>query len=70
MIMNAAVEEFAHARQAFVERCLTDPHRAAEMGARAQQLVQSQLGATQRTIALLDTLVLPKTGAGTIRSAA
>ena len=39
---------------AFVRRCLDDPTFAAELGRRAQQFVQSQLGATQRTVALIE----------------
>jgi 3-deoxy-D-manno-octulosonic-acid transferase len=56
--------------EAFVRRCLTDPQSANAIGARAQQLVQSQLGATRRTVALLDALVPSKTGGTAIRSAA
>jgi 3-deoxy-D-manno-octulosonic-acid transferase len=42
---------------AFVRRCLEDPKFAAELGARAQRVVASQLGATARTADLLDALV-------------
>jgi len=66
----AIVVQDAQQLEAFVERCLTDTHHAAAMGARAQQLVQSQLGATQRTVALLNTLVLSKVGGDAIRAAA
>jgi 3-deoxy-D-manno-octulosonic-acid transferase len=57
---NAAVvvdneQEF----ESFVRRCLEEPGYAAQLGARAQALVHSQLGATNRTIGLLETL-LPK----------
>jgi 3-deoxy-D-manno-octulosonic-acid transferase len=38
---------------AFVRRCLADPAWAADLGRRAQDLVRSQLGATDRTVALL-----------------
>jgi 3-deoxy-D-manno-octulosonic-acid transferase len=38
---------------AFVRRCLTDRTWAAELGNRAQALVHSQLGATERTLSLL-----------------
>jgi len=41
---------------AFVRRCLEDPTHAAALGRRAQELVQSQLGATGRTFALLAAL--------------
>ena len=35
---------------AFVRRCLVDKPYAAELGARAQQLVAANLGATARTV--------------------
>lgn len=41
---------------AFVRHCLEHPAEAAAMGARARQLVQEQLGATGRTLALLENL--------------
>jgi 3-deoxy-D-manno-octulosonic-acid transferase len=40
--------------EAFVRRCLEDPPYSAALGARAQALVKSQLGATARTLTLLD----------------
>jgi 3-deoxy-D-manno-octulosonic-acid transferase len=43
--------------EAFLRRCLTNPAYAAELGQRGQSLVQSQIGATERTLRLLDTLV-------------
>jgi 3-deoxy-D-manno-octulosonic-acid transferase len=43
--------------ESFVRRCLAEPAYAAALGARAQSLVQSQLGATARTIALLEALL-------------
>lgn len=42
--------------QEFVERCITEPEWAQQLGASAQGLVLEQLGASDRTIALLDTL--------------
>ncbi len=42
---------------AFVERCLRDRDFAAELGARAQRVVLSQLGATSRTVVLLESLL-------------
>jgi 3-deoxy-D-manno-octulosonic-acid transferase len=39
--------------EAFVRRCLTDSAYAAELGRRAQALVQIQLGATEKTLSLL-----------------
>ncbi len=43
--------------EAFVSRCLEEPDFAAVLGTRAQALVASQLGATRRTVALLEKLV-------------
>jgi 3-deoxy-D-manno-octulosonic-acid transferase len=51
------VVQNAEQLERFVSRCLTDPQYAAELGARAQQLVQNQLGATRRTVALLESLL-------------
>jgi 3-deoxy-D-manno-octulosonic-acid transferase len=45
--------------EAFVRRCLEDPQFASNLGARAKSLVQSQLGATARTLKLLDALPQP-----------
>ncbi len=42
---------------AFVRRCLEEPVFAAELGRRAASVVASQLGATARTIELLDALL-------------
>jgi 3-deoxy-D-manno-octulosonic-acid transferase len=67
---GAVVVHNAEELEAFVRRCLTDPQYANAVGTRAQQLVQTQLGATGRTVALLDTLVRPTTTATSIRSAA
>jgi 3-deoxy-D-manno-octulosonic-acid transferase len=41
----------------FVRRCLEDPSFAAALGHRAQSFVQSQLGATQRTLGLVAKLL-------------
>jgi 3-deoxy-D-manno-octulosonic-acid transferase len=43
--------------ESFLRRCLTDPAYATELGSRAQSLVQSQLGATDRTLLLLKSLI-------------
>jgi 3-deoxy-D-manno-octulosonic-acid transferase len=43
--------------EAFVRRCLTDLAYAAELGGRAQSLVRAQLGATEKTLALLRRLL-------------
>jgi 3-deoxy-D-manno-octulosonic-acid transferase len=56
--------------EAFVARCLTNPSYATDLGSRAQQLVQSQLGATARTVALIDSLVPPTASQSSARSAA
>ena len=45
-------EEFTR----FVRRCLEQPEQAATLGRHAQALVLSQLGATGRTLGLLDGL--------------
>jgi 3-deoxy-D-manno-octulosonic-acid transferase len=55
----AVVVDDAAALEAFVRRCLDDPAYAARLGERAQQLVRSQLGATARTVSLLESLLLP-----------
>ena len=42
---------------AFVKRCLENPEFARQLGQRAQQFVASQNGATDRTLALLESLL-------------
>ena len=54
----AVVVQDANELEAFVRRCLEEPAYAAALGARAQALVRSQLGATERTIALVEALPL------------
>lgn len=54
----------------FVSRCLDDPAYGTELGSNAQALVNSQLGATQRTIALLESLIPPAEKLAAARSAA
>jgi len=55
----------------FVQRCLDCPHYAAQLGRRAQALVQSQLGATDRTVQLLAELIPARgTGNDELRAAA
>jgi 3-deoxy-D-manno-octulosonic-acid transferase len=55
---NAAVVVRDEAElDAFVRRCLSEPAYAAALGTRAQALVQSQLGATERTAALVESLL-------------
>jgi 3-deoxy-D-manno-octulosonic-acid transferase len=44
---------------AFVERCLADPAFTAEQGRRAAAVVAAQLGATARTVDLLEALLTP-----------
>lgn len=54
LAQNAAVQVADAAElERFVRRCLTEPHYAAELGRRAKSLVQSQIGATERTFRLL-----------------
>ncbi|HEX7446931.1 MAG TPA: 3-deoxy-D-manno-octulosonic acid transferase, partial [Pirellulales bacterium] len=45
---------------AFVRRCLEEPRYAEQLGQRAQSLVADQLGATRRTLELLEPLVAPQ----------
>jgi 3-deoxy-D-manno-octulosonic-acid transferase len=56
---GAVIVRNASALEAFVRRCLEDPAYATALGTRAQQLVNSQLGATARTIDLIDALFRP-----------
>jgi 3-deoxy-D-manno-octulosonic-acid transferase len=55
---------------AFVRRCLEDPGYAAQLGQRAQSAVASQLGATRRTLDLIERLLPPATVSDSIRNAA
>jgi len=48
---------------AFVRRCLTEPAFADELGRRAQELVLQQQGAADRTIELLEQLVIDRSDA-------
>lgn len=45
----------------FVRRCLEDPSYAGAIGQRAQTFVRSQLGATKRTMSLLESMIAPAT---------
>lgn len=53
----AVVVKSGEELQAFVKRCLSDRKWAGQLGVRAQSLVLAQLGASDRTVALLDGLV-------------
>jgi 3-deoxy-D-manno-octulosonic-acid transferase len=53
----------------FVRRCLEVPRYAASLGERAARLVRDNLGATDRTLELLDQL-LPKSDSSDNRAAA
>jgi 3-deoxy-D-manno-octulosonic-acid transferase len=53
---GVAVVHDADELEAFIRRCLVDPAYAATLGIRAQQLVESQLGATERTVELIEAL--------------
>ncbi|HEY4232780.1 MAG TPA: 3-deoxy-D-manno-octulosonic acid transferase [Lacipirellulaceae bacterium] len=57
----AVVVRNANELDDFIRRCLDEPRYAAALGLRAHRLVQSQLGATGRTIALVDTLFSSET---------
>ena len=52
----AVVVHDANELEAFVRRCLDEPQFAHSLGAPAQALVKTQLGATARTTALLESL--------------
>ncbi|MGA2798723.1 MAG: glycosyltransferase N-terminal domain-containing protein, partial [Thermoguttaceae bacterium] len=57
LAQNAAVQLADPAElEGFVRRCLEEPQYAAELGRRAKSLVQSQIGATERTFRLLENL--------------
>jgi 3-deoxy-D-manno-octulosonic-acid transferase len=56
--------------ESFVRRCLNQPGYAAALGKRAQELVRSQLGATDRTVTLLQELLRRRMRTASIRSAA
>jgi 3-deoxy-D-manno-octulosonic-acid transferase len=58
----AVVVRSAAELEDFVRRSLEEPAWAAALGANAQMLVQSQLGATERTLRLLESL-LPEASA-------
>jgi 3-deoxy-D-manno-octulosonic-acid transferase len=55
---------------AFVSRCLEEPTYATDLGTNAQALVRSQFGATQRTVALLESLLNTAEHFAAARSAA
>ncbi|MGE3242956.1 MAG: 3-deoxy-D-manno-octulosonic acid transferase [Pirellulales bacterium] len=59
---GAVVVRSAAELEAFVRRCLEEPEWAASLGANAQALVRSQLGATERTLRLVESL-LPQASA-------
>jgi 3-deoxy-D-manno-octulosonic-acid transferase len=66
----AVVVQDADELEAFVHRCLDEPAYAAALGNRAQALVCSQLGATVRAAALLESLLAASTNQVSSRSAA
>ncbi|NOY43069.1 MAG: 3-deoxy-D-manno-octulosonic acid transferase [Planctomycetes bacterium] len=57
---GAKIVQDRHALEQFVRQSLLDPNSAKQLGARAQQLVLTQQGATKRTIDLLEPLVTTK----------
>jgi 3-deoxy-D-manno-octulosonic-acid transferase len=66
----AVVVQDADELEAFVRRCLDESEYAVALGDRAQQLVRSQLGATSRTVALIELLLTNTTQQQSRRSAA
>jgi 3-deoxy-D-manno-octulosonic-acid transferase len=56
--------------ESFVRRSLNEPQYSAALGMRAQQLVLSHLGATGRTVELLEALLQPTSHSNASRSAA
>jgi len=60
----AVVVRNEHELATFVERCLAHPETAEALGRRAQELVQSQSGATRRTFELLEHLWTSTRGGG------
>jgi 3-deoxy-D-manno-octulosonic-acid transferase len=54
---GAVVVNDSNAFESFVERCLDEPKFAADLGQQARALVQSNLGATARTISLVEELL-------------
>ena len=54
---GAVVVRNAADLESFVRRCLADPGYVRRLGASAQQLVQQQIGASDRTVALLAQLI-------------
>jgi 3-deoxy-D-manno-octulosonic-acid transferase len=54
---GAVVVRTPNELSSFVARCLDDPAWANALGANAQSLVRSQLGATERTLRLLESLL-------------
>jgi 3-deoxy-D-manno-octulosonic-acid transferase len=53
----AVVVDSTQSLESFVSRCLDSPEFGAELGKRAQSLVQQQLGAAERTIRMLKPLI-------------
>jgi len=53
----AIVAHDADELETFVRRCLDEPAYAAALGDRARRFVRTQLGATRRTLALVETLI-------------
>lgn len=62
----AVVVPDAEELTAFVRRCLEEPRYVEKLGQRARALVADQLGATHRTLELLETLVAPRRGEAAI----
>jgi 3-deoxy-D-manno-octulosonic-acid transferase len=56
----AVIVQHPEQLEAFVRRCLTDPQYVTVIGTRAKQLVENQLGATGRTVAFLESLLIER----------
>ena len=60
LMLAADAARVVHDQQeftAFVEDCLSHPEQARQLGLRARQIVEQQLGATERTLELVSPLV-------------
>lgn len=66
----AVVVRDKHELEIFVRRCLAEPSYAAALGQRARELVLTHLGATARTVRLLESLFASKIDPASNRSAA
>ena len=71
LAVDAAVVVHSEADlESFVRRCLDEPSYVDALGSRAQNLVRSQLGATSRTVSLIENLLAESKSRTANRSAA